>query len=57
MDLFFGNTPLEGWEEIPSIDDDNFIILCSQLSQIAQGVDTQGTTGRYFVKTEDLEFA
>jgi hypothetical protein len=57
MDMFFGSTPLEGWEEIPSIDDDHFIILCSQFSQIAQGMDAQGATGRYFVKTEDIEFA
>jgi hypothetical protein len=57
IDMFFGSTPLEGWEEITSIDDDHFIILCSQLSQVTQGMDKREATGRYFVKTEDLEFA
>jgi hypothetical protein len=57
MDMFFGRIPLEGWEEIPSIEDDDFIILCSQLSLVAAGMSAQGPTGRYFVRTEDLHFA
>jgi hypothetical protein len=57
MDMFFGQSPLEGWEEVPSIDDDSFLILCSHLSQVAAGMNAQGTTGRYFVRTEELQFA
>lgn len=57
MDMFFRSTPLEGWEEIPSIDDDPFLILCSQLGRVAAGMGAQGATGRYFVRSEDLEFA
>jgi hypothetical protein len=57
MDMFFGQTPLDGWEEVSSIDDDEFLILCSQLGQVAAGMSAQGSTGRYFARSEDLEFA
>jgi hypothetical protein len=57
LDWFFGATPLEGWEEVASIDGDDFLVVSSHLSQVAAGMDASGATGRYFIKSEDLAFA
>lgn len=57
-DWFFESSPPEGWEEVPSINDDAFLVLCSQLSPTLQRRTAQGsTTLQYFVQTADIHYA
>lgn len=57
LDQFFGNTPLEDeWEEVGA-EDDSFLIVSSQLHRVATGMNAHGPTGKFFARTEDLQFA
>lgn len=56
LDQFYGNTPPEDWEEVGS-EEDSFLIVSSQLHQVAAGMNAHGPTGTFYARTEDLDFA
>ena len=56
-DWFFGSTPPGGWEEVPSINDDAFLVVCSHLSPTLRCKTAQESSLRYFVQTTDMDYA
>ncbi len=58
LDHVYGSAPPpEIWEEMAS-EDDRFLIVSSQLHQVAARVNEQGSAaGAFFARTEDLQFA
>ena len=53
---FFGDTPLEEWEELTPYEAP-YLIIASQLNEVGEGRSATGPTDQVFVKKEDLAFA